>query len=205
MDGTILNSIASAERVWGKWAEKQGLDVEKFLPFMHGKRGIDTITSLNLTGIDPQTEADFILQGEIDDVDGVVPIAGAKEFLVQLPPEKWAIVTSSPMELAKARLAAAGLPMPRYIVTAEDVTIGKPNPQGYILGAKRLGVDPSEVLVFEDVPAGIQAGESAGADVAVITATHTHPFETKHSSLENYINVVPKIDADGRISVRQKS
>lgn len=205
MDGTILNSIAAAERVWGRWAARQGLDVEKFLPTMHGKRGIDTIRGLNLPGVDPIAEAEVILRGEIEDVEGVVPIPGAAEFLAALPPERWAIVTSSPIELAKRRLGAAGLPEPRYLVTAEDVTVGKPNPQGYILGSERLGVRPAEVLVFEDVLAGIQAGEAAGADVMVITATHSHPIETGHPKMPGYLDVLPHIADDGRLSVRLKA
>jgi sugar-phosphatase len=204
MDGTILNSTAAAERVWGRWAQEQGLDVEKFLPFMHGKRGIDTITSLKLPGVDPLVEAEKILRGEIDDVVGVAAIPGAVEFLSALPPERWAIVTSSPIELAKVRLAAAGIPQPRYMVTSEDVTVGKPNPQGYILGSERLGVSPREVLVFEDVLAGIQAGENAGADVMVITATHFHAMETEHARMPGYMDVLPHIDAEGRLSVRLK-
>lgn len=205
MDGTILNSIASAERVWGRWAEGMGLNVEEFLPFMHGKRGIDTITSLNLPGVDPTVEAEKILRGEIEDLAGIVPIAGAASFLAALPPERWALVTSSPLELAKARLAAAGIPEPAYMVTAEDVTVGKPDPQGYILGAKRLGVNPSEVLVFEDVPAGVKAGEGAGADVMVITATHSHPFETRHMKIRDYLDLEPHIGDDGKLSIRPKA
>ncbi len=204
MDGTILNSIAAAERVWGRWAAGQGLDVDAFLPTMHGKRGIDTITSLNLPGIDPQVEADIILRGEIEDVEGVVPIAGAVEFLSALPPGRWGIVTSSPIELAKRRLGAAGIPVPRYMVTAEDVTIGKPDPQGYLLGAERLGADPSDVLVFEDVMAGIRAGEAAGSDVMVITATHTHALQTRHSRIHDYLDVVPRMTAEGRLLIAAK-
>ncbi len=204
MDGTILNSIAAAERVWGRWAADMGLDVEKFLPTMHGKRGIDTIGELNLPGVDPVVEAGKILRGEIDDVEGVVPIPGAVEFLSALPVESWGIVTSSPIELAKVRLAAAGIPVPRMMVTAEDVKIGKPDPQGYLLGAKRLGVEPADVLVFEDVPAGIQAGERAGADVMVITTTHSHPIEINgHSKIPGYLDVLPHVEG-GRLSIRLK-
>jgi mannitol-1-/sugar-/sorbitol-6-phosphatase len=202
MDGTILNSIAAAERVWGRWAAALGLDVEKFLPTMHGKRGIDTISGLNMPHLDPVVEADKILRGEMEDVEGVVPIPGAVEFLSALPAESWGIVTSSPIELAKIRLAAAGIPVPRMMVTAEDVKIGKPDPQGYILGAKRLGVDPSDVLVFEDVMAGVQAGEGAGADVMVITATHSHPLETGHPKIPGYLGLVPHADG-GRLSIRR--
>ncbi|MGF9565145.1 HAD-IA family hydrolase [Neorhizobium sp. JUb45] len=204
MDGTILNSIASAERVWGRWAESHGLDVEKFLPTMHGKRGIDTITELNLPGVDPAAEAAIILQGEIDDVEGVVPIPGAIEFLASIPPEKWAIVTSSPIMLAKRRLAAAGITEPRFMVTAEDVKVGKPNPQCYILGAERVGISPAEALVFEDVMAGVKAGEGAGADVAVISHTHAHPLETSHLTIADYRDLTTHVDADGRLSLQRR-
>ena len=201
MDGTIINSIAAAERVWGDWARGKGLDVEAFLPTMHGARGVDTIGKLGLPGVDPIYEASLIAEAEIADVAGVVALPGAVDFLASLPPERWAIVTSSPIRLAKARLAAAGIPFPRFAVTAEDVKVGKPDPQCYILGAERLGLRPSDCLVFEDVMAGIQAGEAAGSDVMVITATHSHPMQTTHSTLLDYRNVRSHIGPDGRISV----
>lgn len=204
MDGTILNSIASAERVWGRWALAHGLDLETFLPFMHGKRGIDTITSLNLPGVDPAVEAEKILRGEIDDVEGVVALPGAAEFLAKLPADRWTIVTSSPLELCRARLRAAGLSEPALKVTAEDVTIGKPDPQGYRLGASRLGMDPADVLVFEDVPAGIKAGEAAGSEVMVITATHNHKVEGGRYRITDYRGLVPHVGEDGRISIRRE-
>ncbi|MCJ8518006.1 sugar-phosphatase [Pseudorhizobium tarimense] len=201
MDGTILNSMAAAERVWGRWATRHGLDLETFLPTMHGKRGIDTITGLNLPGIDPAAEAEEILRGEIEDVEGVVALDGAADFLASLPCEQWAIVTSSPIELARARLQAAGLPQPRLMVTAEDVKVGKPDPQCYLLGAERVGVRPSEALVFEDVMAGVTAGEVAGSDVVVITATHRHLMETRHPRIRDYADVTVKVGQDRRLSI----
>ena len=201
MDGTIINSIAAAERVWGNWASSKGLDVEKFMPTMHGKRGVDTIGQLNLPGVDPVAESNLIMEAEIADIEGVVALPGAIDFLASLPPERWAIVTSSPYRLAMARLDAAGIPVPRFIVTAEDVKVGKPDPQGYILGAQRLGLRTSDCLVFEDVMAGIKAGEAAGADVLVITATHSHPVETDHSTLLNYENVRAHVDGNGKMSL----
>jgi sugar-phosphatase len=199
MDGTLLNSILATERVWTRWALKHGLDVATFLPTMHGKRGIDTITLLGLPGVDPAVEVKEVEQGEMEDIDGIQPIAGAIAFLSALPADRWGIVTSAPVALAHRRLAAAGIPLPKVIVTAEDVTKGKPAPDGYRLGAARLGFDPADCLVFEDVPAGILAGEGAGAHVAVITATHHHPIETGHPKLESYEGVAPAVDGDGRL------
>ncbi len=199
MDGTIINSIPATERVWTRWALKHGLDVATFLPTMHGVRGIDTIARLGLPGVDPAAEAKEVERAEMEDIDGILPIPGAVAFLSSLPAGRWGIVTSAPVALAHRRLAAAGIALPMVIVTAEDVTRGKPAPDGYRLGAARLGVDPADCLVFEDVPAGILAGEGAGADVVVMTATHQHPIETSHPLLESYEGVACAADGDGRL------
>ncbi|RUY23463.1 HAD family hydrolase, partial [Mesorhizobium sp. M7A.F.Ca.US.001.04.2.1] len=126
MDGTLINSIASAERVWSDWARRQGLDVAAFLPTIHGVRAIETITGLALPGVDPAHEADLLLKAEAADLEGIIQIAGAVAFLDSLPPERWAIVTSAPRELALLRMKAAGIPVPAVIVAAEDVSRGKP-------------------------------------------------------------------------------
>ncbi|WP_323748394.1 MULTISPECIES: HAD family hydrolase [unclassified Phyllobacterium] len=200
MDGTLMNSTAAAERVWGRWAEAHGLDARTFLPTMHGVRAVDTIRRLGLD-VDPQAEADKITRAEIDDVEGIVALPGALEFLAGLPRDKWAIVTSSPLELAKRRLAAAGIPVPDVQVTAEDVEVGKPNPDCYLIGAARLGVPASRCLVFEDAVPGILAGDAAGADVLVITATHQHPIETAHPTIRDYEGVRAETGEDGALSV----
>jgi len=101
------------------------------------------------------------------------------------------------LELALRRLGAAGLPIPSVLVTAEDVTRGKPAPDGYALAAERLGVAADACLVFEDAPAGILAAEAAGADVVVITAAHRHPLETTHPTLVDYSDVGVTVSADG--------
>ncbi len=186
MDGTLLNSISVVERVWTGWALRHGLVPEVFLKTIHGVRASDVIRQLALPGVDPMREAHELLLEEMEDVDGIIEIPGAIALLNSIPSGKWAIVTSAPAELAKRRMAAAGIPTPTVMVTGEEVSAGKPSPECYLLGARHLGVDPSKCLVFEDAVAGILAGEAAGADVAVITATHATPFETPHLSLENY-------------------
>jgi sugar-phosphatase len=186
MDGTILTSIAAAERVWGRWALQHGLDPATFLPTIHGARAVDTIRRLGLPGVDPEVEAEKIMLAELDDVEGIAPIAGAEAFLRSLPPERWGIVTSAPRALARRRIEAVGLPSPPLWVTAEDVIDGKPNPACYRLAAERLGVPAEACLVFEDATAGILAAEAAGADVMVVTATHQRPLETSHRQCRDY-------------------
>ncbi len=201
MDGTILSSIAAAERVWSAWAVRHGLDVETFLPTIHGVRAVETIRKLNLPGVDVMAEVEFLTQAEFDDVDGVVSIDGAAAFLNALPPERWAIVTSSPRRLAIRRLEAAGLPVPQLMISGEDVTNGKPAPDCFLLGAQRLGHRPEDCLVFEDAPAGIQAAEAAGARVVVVTATHGHAGDTPHPTIAEYRSLSPRLNMSGLLTL----
>ncbi len=205
MDGTLLNSIAAAERVWSLWAERHGLDVAAFLTTIHGARAIDTITRQALPGVDPEAEAQWITDAEINDVRGVVPIAGAGAFLAGVPADQWALVTSAPRELALRRLQAAGITPPTVMVTAEDVALGKPDPACYVLGAQRLGVPVQDCLVFEDATVGIRAGEAAGADVMVVTSTHLQPMETSHPTIDGYGKLQVRCSADGLLTLVHKA
>jgi sugar-phosphatase len=201
MDGTILTSIKAAERVWGQWARRQGLDVEAFLPTIHGKRTEETIRALELPGVDPAREAAFITRAEIEDVAGIEAIEGAGAFLASLPRARWAIVTSAPRQLAEARIAAAGLPMPDVLVAAEDVERGKPAPDPFLLGARKLGVAPGDCLVFEDTLAGLQSAAAAGMASIVVTTTHAHPLETDVTAVLDYEDLRAVVAADGMLNV----
>jgi sugar-phosphatase len=203
MDGTLLNSIAVVERVWSGWATRHGLEPEVFLKTIHGIRAVDVIHQLALPGVDPVHEAKQLLDEEMEDVSGIVEIPGAVSFLNSLPHERWAIVTSAPIELARRRMAAAGIPIPAVMVSGEEVTAGKPSPECYLLGARRLGVDPTKCLVFEDAVAGILAGEAAGADVAVITTTHATPFLTPHFSMPDYLACRALTLEEGRVGLER--
>lgn len=199
MDGTVLNSIAAAERIWTTWALRHGIDVPSFLPTIHGARAIDTVNRQGLPGVDAEAEAAWVTQAEVEDVEGIVEVSGAAQFLKSLPARQWAIVTSAPRELALRRMAAAGIAEPEVLVTAQDVSAGKPDPAGYLLAAKRLGFDVTDCLIFEDASVGIQAAEASGADLVVITSTHPHSIQTPHATLASYDSVSVETDPDGRI------
>lgn len=205
MDGTLLTSIRSAERVWGAWATRHGLDVEKFLPTLHGKRTHDTIRHLGLPGVDPIAEAAWITAAEIEDVADIEAIEGAAAFLASLPRGRWGIVTSAPRALAQARLAAAGLPAANLLVAAEDVAHGKPAPDPFLLGARKLDVDPADCLVFEDTKTGLQSAAAAGMDSIVVTVTHTHPMETDVAAVLDYADLRAETGEDSRLRVLRKA
>jgi sugar-phosphatase len=205
MDGTILTSIRVAERIWGEWAMRHGIDPVAFLPTIHGVRAVETIARQNLPGVDAEAEAQRITEAEIADVDGVEAIGGAREFLQALPLDRWAIVTSAPKALALRRIQAAGLPEPKVIIAAENVRLGKPAPEGYLLAAEKLGVNAADCLVFEDALAGVQAGEAAGAKIFVISGTNAHHAGelSRYTGGENYDTL--RVEADGSGIFLQRS
>jgi len=205
MDGTLLSSIEAAERVWTRWAARFGIDARTFLDDIHGRRAVDSVRRLNIPGVDPEAEANAITLAEIEDVEGVRAISGAREFVAKLPKDRWAIVTSAPRALAVRRLAAAGLTAPSVFITAEDIPRGKPDPACYRLAARQLGWAAEDCVVFEDAAAGIRAGEAAGAAVVVITATHQHPIDTRHPTRVDFNDLDATIRPDGRLQIGSHS
>lgn len=201
MDGTILNSIKAAERIWAAWAKRHGIDVETFLPSIHGVQSVETVRRAGIAGLDPVAEAAAITQAEIDEVEGIEEIAGAAAFLAALPTGRWGIVTSAPRVLALRRIEAAGLPVPPLLIAAEDVAHGKPEPDCFHLGAEKLGTTADRCLVIEDSAAGIAAAVSAGATVLVVTATHHEPVETDHPAIVDYRNLKLERLPDGALLI----
>ena len=164
MDGVLVDSRAVVERTCRRWAALRHVDPEAVLRIAHGRRTRDTVR-LVAPHLDVADEVAWLDAAEALDFEGIVPVPGARALLDSLPPARWALVTSAGRALALRRLAAAGLPVPAVMVASEDITDGKPAPDGYTLGAKLLGVHPSSCVVFEDALPGIAAGRAAGAAV----------------------------------------
>jgi sugar-phosphatase len=170
LDGVLVDSTPAVARVWAGWAREHGFEPDEVVKKAHGRPSIATIREL-LPNADHAEEDREVERREIADVEGVVPLPGAKELLRALPLERWAIVTSCTRALARVRIAAAGLPKPKHLVTASDVRHGKPDPEPYLKGAQMLGVPAGDCLVVEDAPAGIRAGKAAGARVLALRTT----------------------------------
>ena len=170
MDGTLVDSDAAVERAWVSWAAEYGVDPDAVLAVAHGSPGVQTIRRFR-PDLDDRAVARIVarqLEKEYEDLSDVVAAPGAAVLLstldrLSLP---WAVVTSADVRLARSRLGAAGLPEPPLLVTVEDVRVGKPDPEGYLLAAARLGFDPARCLVVEDAGPGVAAGRAAGAVVA---------------------------------------
>jgi len=168
LDGVLVDSRAVVERTCRRWALRHQLDPETVLRIAHGRRTRDTVKAA-APHLDADREAAWIDAVELADVDGLIAVSGAGEVLTRLPAASWAVVTSCGRALAELRLTSVGLPIPKIVVTSQDVSQGKPAPDGYRLGAKRLGLEAAACVVFEDAPAGIAAARSAGARVIALT------------------------------------
>ena len=171
LDGVLIDSSAPTVRSWQAWGDRHGLDGAAIQAGNHG-RPARAVIAEHVGEEHVDADAAMLTHAETTDTDGVVAMPGAGDVLA-LPVV--AIATSCTAPLARARLAAAGLPVPAVLVTADQVEHGKPAPDPYLLAAERLGVDPATCVVLEDAPAGIAAGRAAGMTVWAVTTTHEAP------------------------------
>jgi sugar-phosphatase len=174
LDGVLIDSTPAVTRVWTQWAIAHGFDPNELVQNAHGCPSIATIREY-LPHADHEAENREVERREIEDLEGVVTLPGARELLGALPADRWTIVTSCTRPLAEVRLRAAGLPIPERLVTCDDVKHGKPDPEPYLKGASLLGVRAADCVVVEDVPAGIRAGKAAGARVIACRTTVSEP------------------------------
>lgn len=199
MDGTLVDSTAVVEEVWGEFAARYGLDIGEILRTSHGIQAADTVRRFAPAGADVVALTAELGAMERVRTAGIVALPGAAEMLRSLPAEAVALVTSADRTLADIRMDAAGLAMPGKAVTAELVTRGKPDPEGYLMAAGLLGVQPEDALVFEDAPAGIAAGVAAGIrTVAVGSNTGELPEGVLHIPDYRAVTVSVERNAGGR-------
>lgn len=177
MDGTLVDSTASVLRGWQTVAAEFPIPPDLFAVVpRHGRPAVEIMADLLPRELIPAAAA-RLDELERTDTDDVVLLPGAARLLAAAPAGRWAVVTSAGRPLAQVRLGAAGIGTVGIaapaLVTIDDVSRGKPDPEPFLLGAKLLGVPPERCLVFEDAPAGLAAARAAGAMTVAVTTTHT--------------------------------
>jgi mannitol-1-/sugar-/sorbitol-6-phosphatase len=170
LDGVLIDSTPAVARVWARWAAEHGFDPDEVVRLAHGRPSRTTIREL-LPNSDVAAEDREVERREMEDLDGVVLLPGARELLDSLPSERWTIATSCTRPLAEVRLRAAGLPIPATMITSSDVKIGKPDPEPYLKAAAKLGFPAADCIVVEDAAAGVLAGKAAEARVIAFLTT----------------------------------
>lgn len=171
LDGVLVDSTRSVERQWRIWAQEQGIGGDKVMAVAHGVRSVEVIRAV-APHLDAEEEVRKLEGREADDHEGVTTMPGALELVKAVPDGYWGVVTSGTRLLATERLHLFGIPIPKVMVTADDVVNGKPHPEPYLKGAELLGANPAECLVIEDAPAGIQSAHASGMKVIALSSTY---------------------------------
>lgn len=161
LDGVLVDSTEGVELAWRDWASGHGLDADAVIAVVHGRRAADTVAAV-APQLNVHDEVVALSHRESTDARGIHTIAGAKELVTRLPANRWAVVTSGTRAVATFRLGVGGIPVPTILVAADDVSRGKPDPEGYLRAAQLLGVDATQCVVVEDAPAGLKAAQAAG-------------------------------------------
>jgi len=179
LDGVLVDSTRAVDHEWRRWARRKGVDGDAIMAIAHGVRTIEVIRRV-APHLDAVAEAWEIENEEAGDQEGVNVMPGAATLVRSIPEGRWGVVTSGTQLLASARLRFCGLPVPKVLVTADDVANGKPDPEPYLKGAEQLGVKPGDCLVIEDAPAGIQSARGGGFNVVAISSTY--PADALHTA-----------------------
>ncbi len=170
LDGVLVDSTRSVDRQWRVWARARGVDEEKVMAIAHGVRALEVIRRV-APQLNAEAEVRELEALEAEDRQDVSAMPGAATLLKSIPDDRWCVVTSGTRHLASTRLPLAGLPLPKVLITADDVANGKPHPEPYLKGAELLGFPPGDCLVIEDAPAGIQAAHAGGMRVIGLAST----------------------------------
>ena len=174
LDGVLVDSTKAVDREWREWAARKGVDGDAIMAIAHGVRTVEVIRR-TAPHLDAETEAAEIENHEAHDQRGVTIMPGALELVRSIPNGRWGVVTSGSRLLAQNRLKFCGLPVPKVLVTSDDVANGKPDPEPYLKGALQLGFAAAECVVIEDAPAGIESGKAGGMRVIGVASTYAEP------------------------------
>ncbi|HEX9309701.1 MAG TPA: HAD-IA family hydrolase [Gemmatimonadaceae bacterium] len=171
LDGVLVDSTECVERTWHRWAVEHNLDPARVIEAAHGRRTLETI-QIVAPHLAIGTEMAALAASESTTTEGIHEVPGARELLGSLPRNAWAIVTSGVHSVASFRIQYTGLPSPLVLVCADEIEHGKPDPEGYLVAAERLGFPPNKCIVVEDTPPGIEAAHAAGMRVIAVVGTY---------------------------------
>jgi HAD superfamily hydrolase (TIGR01509 family) len=175
-DGTLVDSMPLHHRAWSQSFLEGGASFDFTWDLFMSRAGMglhETVTALNgqfgstLDPINVVARQRTLFREGITSVLPVVPVLEIARAARGLKP--MAVCSGGEGEIVRAELAAVGaLDWFQAIVCREDTTRGKPAPDGFLECAKRLGVEPSRCLVFEDGIMGIEAARAAGMQVVLV-------------------------------------
>lgn len=195
MDGTLIDSMWVWNEVDVDYVKRyQLVEPEGFYEAIEGMSFTDVAkyykkTFPQIKDSVEQIKADWMEMGYKMYRDDVKLKSGVKEFLEELKKRgiRIGIATSNDRDMTEMVLEARGI-LSEFdaICTSDEVKIGKPAPDVYLKAAEDIGVDPKDCLIFEDVPAGLMAGKSAGMKTCAIADKFSEDQIEKKRALADY-------------------
>lgn len=202
MDGTLLCSRGRIEMIWRTWAQRVLADPNEVVRFIDGRRAIDVVRRFAPTR-DPEAEARVVTQMGVAATSALTPVRGALEFVCSIKSDQWAVVTSAAKGLAERWLALSGFPTAPILIGAEEVNVGKPDPQCYTMAMERLGVHPADALIFEDSDPGLQAALASKGRVVAVGPTRPQSYGGDLDWIEDFAGLMVSSMEDGTLMIGQ--
>jgi beta-phosphoglucomutase len=182
MDGVLLESEQLTSQAAVEYFRKKGADVkpEDFIPFygMGEKKYFGGVAEKYDIPFDVEKEKDKVydLFAEMAKKK-MEPMPGVREFLAKVKGMnlKTAVATSASRYKVDINLELIGISKSEFdaIVSAEDITHNKPDPEIFLQAASKLDLKPIECLVVEDAPGGVEAAKSAGCKCLAVMSSFT--------------------------------
>lgn len=181
LDGTLIVNMQYHLLAWERLVKEMGgqLSGEELFRELYGKNE-EVIVRLfgNNFSAEKLLELSHLKERYYREMylPNVALIAGAKSFFELLITENIPIAIATASMKMNVDLIVDALEIREYfdaIITADDVTFSKPNPESFLKAAAAIGVSPENCLVFEDVPKGVQSAANAGMQAVVLTTSHT--------------------------------
>lgn len=171
LDGVLVDSAECVERTWRAWSGRHGLSYDDVIAVAHGRRTIETVRQV-APHLDAASEVTALEAHEAMTAEGIREVSGARELISKLPADRWAVVTSGTRAIASFRLKLVGIAIPPVMVCADEISHGKPHPEGYLTASERLGFSAGDCIVIEDTPPGIAAAGAGGMRVIAVSTTY---------------------------------
>ena len=180
MDGVIADTAPYHLKAWQEVFRKRGVSFsEEDFRRNFGQRN-DTIIRNTLGEDTPQSEVDIVASDKERNFrqsvrQNIKPLPGAIKLITSLKEHGFSMALASSAPVENIQLVIRGLGIEssfQAIVSGREVTEGKPSPQGFLLAAERLGVEPRDCIVIEDAVAGVTAAKRAGMYCLALASTH---------------------------------
>ena len=180
MDGVIADTAPYHLKAWQETFQKRGVKfTEEDFKRRFGQRN-DTIIRVTLGESISPSEIDVIASEKEENYrqrvrHNIRPLPGAIKLIKSLKKHGFGVALASSAPVENIQLIMRGLGIEDYfqaIVSGREVKEGKPSPQGFLLAAQKLGVEPENCIVIEDAPAGVTAAKKAGMYCMAVTNSH---------------------------------